>query len=209
MPGLFNDLVEGGRFVLGHVFCHGCDLEGQGTGRRGKCKYIPHLDLIGGLGGTAVDQNVFRIAGFIGYGATFDQPGHFQKFIQSHLAVDGILQSFAGLESGALGGSDLNGLLGLGVAAGASAAGLYFKGTKADQGNLVISLQSIGDGGENGIHSQTGILLGQPCVLGNGFYELNLVHSKILSFKILNFPKKNKKTHILKFIDSMISSFFV
>ena len=59
------------------------------------------------------------------------------------LLVDSVLEGLAGTELRCCGSSNLDFLAGLRVAAGAGCALRGLEGTEADQGNLVLLLQSL------------------------------------------------------------------
>ena len=93
------------------------------------------------------------------------------------LFCNSVLESLAGLEHGSLGSGDLDGFLGLGVAAHASLAALQLEGAEADQLDLVTLgdgfLHGIDDGGE----SLFCVLLGQAGLGGDLSDEFSLVHN--------------------------------
>ena len=61
----------------------------------------------------------------------------------------------------------------LGVAANPRSAGLYLKGTKANQLDLVAIGQGCGDHIDSGVDSSLAILLGtSSCLLGNSIDQL-------------------------------------
>ena len=61
------------------------------------------------------------------------------------LGVHSVFHVLAGLESGSLGGLDLDLLAGAGIAAGAGGAGANLKGAKADQLDLSVLDQAFND----------------------------------------------------------------
>ena len=69
-----------------------------------------------------------------------------------------VLQGLAGLENRNLGGGNLDGFLGLGVAADALGAALHLKGTEAHQLNLVALGQAVGNDLNGRVDGGLGIL---------------------------------------------------
>lgn len=82
----------------------------------------------------------------------------------------------AGLEGGNLGSSDGDGLLGAGIQAGTLGAVLHLERAKAHQLHLLLGLQTLGDGGQSGVDSSLGSLLGQTGLLGDGIDQFGFIH---------------------------------
>ena len=97
--------------------------------------------------------------------------------VYAKLFCNGVLESLAGLEDGNTGSGDLDGFLGLGVAAHAGITALELKGAKANELNLVALLDSIGNGFHNGGQSLFSVLLGQAGLAGDLSNEFGLVHN--------------------------------
>ncbi|CAN4016103.1 Defence against restriction A C-terminal domain-containing protein, partial [Dysosmobacter welbionis] len=82
----------------------------------------------------------------------------------------------AGLEHGHYRSGDLNGLLGLGVAAHAGGTLLDLEGSKAHQLHLVAVFQGGSDGVKRGGHNSLGLLLGNVGRSGDRIDEFSFVH---------------------------------
>ena len=72
---------------------------------------------------------------------------------------------------------DFNLFLRSGIDASASGTLSHGKSTKAEEGNLVTSLERIGYSLECSVESLLGIILLQSCVGSNSIYEFGLVHN--------------------------------
>ena len=99
-------------------------------------------------------------------------------FYLQKLFCNSVLKSLAGLEHGSLGSGNLDGFLGLGVAAHASLAALQLEGAKANQLHLVALCDGFLDGIDDGGESLFCILLGQAGLCGDLGYEFSLVHNQ-------------------------------
>ena len=94
-------------------------------------------------------------------------------------AVDGILQTLAGLECRHLGSLDFDGFAGLGIFTLAGSTLADFEGTEADQGDLVALLEGFGNHAGIGIESSFGILFAQAGFFRNGFDQFGLVRNEV------------------------------
>ena len=96
--------------------------------------------------------------------------------LASCLLRHGVLERLAGLEHRHHGSRDLNGLLGLGVAADAGGALFHLEGAKAHQLDLVAFLQGSGDGVQSSGDDSLGFLLGDLGGSSDRVDEFSLVH---------------------------------
>ena len=109
-------------------------LHSNRAGAHGDLDAVAHFDIIAGFDNPAVDADAAIVAGFVGNGAALDEPGDLQKFVQAHgLLGDAVLKSLAGLEAGNPGGGNLDGLLGVGIAADAGLTILGFENAEAGE----------------------------------------------------------------------------
>ena len=72
-------LIHSHGVVLADVIGHLQDFHADGLGAELNLQLVAHLDVIGCLGGTAVDRDTGIVTGLIGHGAPLDQPGDFQR----------------------------------------------------------------------------------------------------------------------------------
>ena len=179
LPGVFSDfLVHSGCVVLADVVGNLQNLHGYGAGAHGDFNAVANLHVVAGLDHPAVDADAPVVAGFVGHGTAFDQPGDLEKFIQTHsLLGNAVLQSLAGLEAGHPGGGNLDGFLGVGVAADPRFPIFGFKDAKAGNLHLFSLDQSGGDGVNGGVQNPLGILFGQAGAFGTGGDQFGFIHN--------------------------------
>ena len=144
---------------------------------------VTNLDIVAGLDHSAVYADAAIVAGFVGNGAALDEPGDLQKFVQAHgLLGDAVLKSLAGLETGNPGSGNLDGLLGVGIAADAGLPILGFENAKAGDLNLIALDEGGGDSIDGGVQNTLGILLGQAGAFGTGGNQFGFIHNGIPLF---------------------------
>ena len=83
IPLLFflDFLVHGASVILADIVGHHQHFHRNGAGAHGDLQLVANLHIIAGFHHTAVDADAAMVAGFIGNGAAFDQPGDLQILI--------------------------------------------------------------------------------------------------------------------------------
>ena len=75
---------------------------------------------------------------------------------------------------------DFNLFLRSGIDTSASGTLSHSESTKTEKGNLVTTLEGIGNSFECGVKSLLGIILLQSCISSNSIYEFGLVHNNCI-----------------------------
>ena len=174
-------LIHGGGIVLADGFRYLKNLHGHRPGAHGNLDFVPDLYVVTGLDHAAVDADVAVVAGFVGDRPALDQARDFEILVKPHrLLRHDVLQSLACLEGGNAGSGDLDGFLGVGVAANAGFPLLGLEGAEAGDLHLVALYQSRGNGVNGGVDDPLGVLLGQAGALGGGSNQFSFVQVYIL-----------------------------
>jgi len=91
-------------------------------------------------------------------------------------AIHCLFQTLAHRELRGLTGWNCDGLTGLWVSSLPGWACRYREGTKANQANIIATLQGVGDGGQHGVSGGVGIRLGETGQLGDLGNQICFVH---------------------------------
>ena len=97
------------------------------------------------------------------------------------MLIDGVFQGFAWLELGYLGGLDLDGRAGAGIAAGTGCPLTHVERTKTHEGHRLLLFQTGGNGVQGSIDGAGGRGFGEVSGFRDGLDEILFVHKRPLS----------------------------